>query len=160
MLRTGELFGKRSQLLFCFADLRFNLKRLRDCWLLRLPVMVFRIVAVVVLCAASAVEDKNLRRYAIQKVAVVPEGDDSALKGIQSFFQSLARRNVQMVRRLVEHKHVDARVDQLGQSEPPLFAARRVTNLLVNVVAREKKLGEKGTQLARRGVGQSDAPQL
>src|SRR4051812_595840 len=119
---------------------------------MRLPVVVFRIVAVIMLCIACAVEDQNLRRDAIQKVAVVADGDDRALKSIQSLFKRLARWNIQMVGRLVEHKDVDARVDQLGEGEPSLFSAGEITHMLVNIIARKEKLGEEGAQFASRGV--------
>src|SRR6266849_8947884 len=65
-----------------------------------------------------------------------------------------------MICRLVEYQHIDARIDQLRQRQSSLLAAGKIAHVLVNVVAGEKKLCQKGTQLACRCTGRRHAPQF
>src|ERR1051325_6979513 len=65
-----------------------------------------------------------------------------------------------MVRRLIEHQNVHARVDQLREGEPSLLAARKISTVLVNIVTEKKKLREKRTQLTRRGIRWRHTTQL
>ena len=53
-----------------------------------------------------------------------------------------------MISGLVQDEYVHARVDQLRQRQSPLLSAGQIAHMLVNVVANEKKLCEKRSQLA------------
>ena len=53
-----------------------------------------------------------------------------------------------MVRWLIEYQHIYTRIDQLRQCESALLAARQIPNVLVNVVASEKKFRQERTQFA------------
>src|SRR5712691_11649020 len=92
---------------------------------------------------AVAVERQNLRRNAIEEVAVVTDCDDRSFKGVERFFQGFARGNVEMISRLVEHEHVHPRVNQLGQRESSLLSAGKIAHVLVNVIADKQKLRQK-----------------
>src|SRR5258708_16899483 len=110
--------------------------------------MKLRVVAVVVFDIAVAVERQNLRGYSVEEVAVVTDRDDRSFKGVERFLQRFARGDVEMIRRLVEHEHVHARIDQLGQRESSLLSAGKIAHMLVDVIADEQKLRQKRSQLA------------
>src|ERR1044071_1312817 len=158
---------------FSFGGFRLRARNrllgLRGCWrlflngralLTRFPIVILRVIAVVMLGAACAVERENLRGYAVQKIAVVADGDNRSLISVERLFESFAGRNVQMVGRLVQDKHVDARIDQLGESETAFLAARQIAHMLVNIVAREEKLGEEGRQLTATRARKRNATQF
>src|SRR5689334_3479529 len=65
-----------------------------------------------------------------------------------------------MVRRLVEHQHVHARVDQLRERESSLLTARKISHVLVNIITGKQKLGEKRSQLTGSRSRRRDAAQL
>ena len=112
--------------------------------------MVFGVIAVVVLNAAVAVERQHLRAHAIEEKSIVANRDDRSFVSLERFFQRFARRDVQMISRLVQHQHVYARVDELRQREPSLLAAGEITHVLVHVIAEEEELGQKRSQLTAR----------
>src|ERR1044072_5724038 len=116
---------------------------------LGLPVVILGVVAFVVLGVSAAVEREYLCGDAVEEVSVVADGDDGAVVGVEGFFERFARRDVEVVRRLVEDEDVDARVDELGEREPSLLAAGQISDVLVNVVAREEEAREEAAQLAR-----------
>jgi hypothetical protein len=65
-----------------------------------------------------------------------------------------------VVRRLVQHQHIHAGVDQFREGQSSLLSARQVANMLVNVVAKEKKPGQERSQITRRRRGGRDATQF
>ena len=65
-----------------------------------------------------------------------------------------------MVCRLIEHQHIHARIDQLRQRQSSLLATGQIADVLVNVVAGEKKLREKRSQLAGGRARRRHATQL
>src|SRR5712692_4077290 len=109
---------------------------------------------------AGAVERENLRSYPIQEKAVVTDRDDRSFKRVERFFQRFARRNVEMICRLVEHQNVYARINQLGQRESSLLSAGKIAHVFVNVIADKQKLCQKRSQLACRRIRGSDAAQF
>src|SRR5258708_18584124 len=112
--------------------------------------MKLRVVAVVLFDIAVAIERQNPRGYSLEEVAVVTDRDDRSFKGVERFLQRFARGNVEMIRRFVEHEHVHARIDQLGQRESSLLSAGEIAHMLVDVIADKQKLRQKGSQLACR----------
>src|SRR5713226_7844286 len=97
--------------------------------------------------AAGTIQRQNLRGYPIEKVSVVTDRDYRSFKGVECFLQGFARWNVEMIRRLVEHQHVSARINQLGQRESSLLSAGKIAHVFVNVVADKQKLCQKRSQL-------------
>ena len=87
-----------------------------------LPVVILRVISVVVLGLACAVQRKYLSGDTVQKVAVVADGNNRSLLSVKRLFQSFARRNVQMVRGLIQYEHVGARVDKFRKRKPSLFS--------------------------------------
>src|SRR6185503_13781895 len=65
-----------------------------------------------------------------------------------------------MVRRLVEHEHVDAGIDQFRQREPSLFSTGKIAHVFVNVVTGEQELRQKRAQLTGSSSRWRDATQL
>src|SRR5262245_46421688 len=65
-----------------------------------------------------------------------------------------------MVGRLVEDKHVDARVDQFRQRQSSLLSARKRRDRLENVVAGEEKSPQESAQLAVGNGRRGDSAQL
>ena len=65
-----------------------------------------------------------------------------------------------MVRGLIEHKNVDARIDQLRQGESSLFATGKISDMFVNIVAGKEKLREKRAQLTRGRTRRRHTAQL
>src|SRR5438309_2197758 len=106
------------------------------------------------------IQSQNLRGDAIEEIAVVANRDDRPLVGVERCFQSFTGRNVKVVRRFVEQQHIDARVDQLRQREPSFLSTGKIAHMLVNVVAKKKKLCEKRSQLAGGSVCRSHAAQF
>ena len=53
-----------------------------------------------------------------------------------------------MIGGLVEHQHIDARIDQLRQRQSALLAAGKIANMFVNIIAGKMKFSQKGTQFA------------
>src|SRR5258708_40066697 len=97
---------------------------------------------------AGAIEGENLRRHAIEEVTGMTNGDYGPFICCECFFQGFARRDVEMVRRLVEKQHVDARIDQLSQRESSLLSTGKILFLLGNVIAGQKKFAYKGSASA------------
>ena len=92
---------------------------------------------------AGAVERENLIGHPIEEISVVTNCYDGALVGVQRFLQGFARRNVEMICRLIEHQNVHARVNQLGQRESSLLSAGKIAHVFVNVIADKQKLSQK-----------------
>src|SRR5687767_1323900 len=65
-----------------------------------------------------------------------------------------------MVCRLVQDQNVNARVDQLSESQPALLTARKISDVLVNVVTGKQKLRQERTQLTRSSSRRSNTTQL
>ena len=99
--------------------------------------MIFSVVAVVVFGLALAFERQNLGRNPIEKISIVADGNDSAFVSSQRLLQRLARRNVQVICRLIEHQHVHARIDKLRQGQSSLLSAGEIADMFVNIVASE-----------------------
>ena len=59
-----------------------------------------------VLCAAGAVEGEDLRRQAIEQISIVCHQHQRAGKLQERFFQDIERRDIEIVRRLVEHQQI------------------------------------------------------
>ena len=72
---------------------------------------------------AEAVKSKDLGRNFIEKEPIVTNRNDRSFVSFQRCFQCLARRDIQMVGRLVEHQHIDTRVNQFRQRQPSLLSA-------------------------------------
>src|SRR5689334_14016068 len=97
---------------------------------------------------AFAIQCKNLSGNSIEKEPIVTDGHNRSFVSFECFFQSFARGNVEVVCWLVQHQHVNARIDQFGQRESSLLSSGQVANVFVDIVTEEKKLREERTQLA------------
>src|SRR5882724_7119424 len=107
-----------------------------------------------------AVERENLRRNSIEKEAIVTDRYDRAFVGFQRFFERFSGRNVEVIRRLVKHQNVDSGINEFGERKSSLLSAGQIAYVLVNVIAREKKLSQEPTQLAGRRRRGRDPAQL
>ena len=95
-------------------------------------------------------------RDRVEQRAVVGDEQDRARKGLERGFERLARLEVEMVRRLVQHEEVCPRCDDDRERQAPALAARqRDDRLLVVVPAREEKPPEQRLRLraAQTGAG-------
>ena len=63
-------------------------------------------------------------------------------KRLDRLLQRLARRDVQVVGRLVEEQHVGRPEQQLGQRHPALLAAREHPDLLLDIGLREQEAAQ------------------
>src|SRR5256714_3368355 len=122
--------------------------------------MIFGVIAVVVLNVPFAIQRQNLCRDAVQEKPIMTYRHDSSLVSIERIFQRFARWNIKMVGWFIKHQHVNARINQLRQGESSLLSAGEIADVLVNVIAGEKKLRKKRTQLARCRTRGRDASQL
>src|SRR5437667_8584279 len=100
------------------------------------------------LAVTIAVEGEYLRRHSIKEKPIMTDGDDGSLIRFQRFFERFARRNIEMIRRLVEHQDIDARINQLCERESSLLSTGQIAHVLVNVIAKEKKFCQKRSQFA------------
>ena len=97
---------------------------------------------------ACAIQRQYLGRNAIEEETIMTDRHDRSFIGLERFFQSFTRWNVEVIGGLVQHEYVHARVDQLRQRQSSLLSAGQIAHMLVNVVAKEKKLCEKRSQFA------------
>src|SRR2546421_4927759 len=95
-----------------------------------------------------AIERENLRRNSIEEEAIVTDCYDRTFVGFQRFFERFTRRNVEVIRRLVKHQDVDSGINEFGEREPSLLSAGQIAYVLIDVIAREKKLCQERTQFA------------
>src|SRR6266404_5850894 len=70
------------------------------------PIVIFGIVAIVMFSVALAIQCQNLCRYAIQEISIVTNCYDRPFIRLERLFQRFARRDVEMVGRLVKDQHV------------------------------------------------------
>ena len=70
------------------------------------------------------------------------DDDERAGKCHQRLFDRFARRNVEMVRRLVEHEEVRAREHELEERQTRLLAAREIADAAKDLVAVEEERAE------------------
>src|SRR5207253_3238618 len=103
------------------------------------PFVEIGVVAVVFEYAAVGFEGDYLGDDLVEEIAVVADDDDRAGEFVERGFERLAGGDVEMVCGLVEDEDVLLRIDKLGEGEPSLFAARKVPDLLLNVLADEEK---------------------
>ena len=93
----------------------------------------------------------------VDERAVVRDEQDRPGKRFERGFERLARLEVEVVRRLVEHEEVRARGDDVREREPaPLAAREHRDRLLVLVPAGEEEAAEQRLRL-RRAEGSSRA---
>jgi hypothetical protein len=95
------------------------------------PVVILRVVSIEDIYS-DIIKREDLCRDLVEKESVVADRDDSAVVFVERCFESFARRNVEMVRRLVEDQDVLSRIDQLRKSEPSLFAALKGSLTFLN----------------------------
>ena len=74
------------------------------------------------LAVTIAVERQYLRRHSIEKKSIVADCYNRAFISLERFFERFARRNIEMIRGLVEHQDIDARIDQLCERESSLLS--------------------------------------
>ena len=65
-----------------------------------------------------------------------------------------------MVGRFIQHQDVYAGIDQLRERESSLLSSRKIAYVLVNLIAKKEKLGEKRSSVAGCRRGRSDPTQL
>ncbi len=106
--------------------LRLRLARQHRLLLLQ-PLLVVALVRI----ADAAVELQDPVRHVRQEVAVVRHDDERALEVLQVLFEPLHGLGVQMVRRLVQKKHVRFRQKQAADRHAPPLAARKNRDLPV-----------------------------
>src|SRR5262249_1604857 len=107
-----------------------------------------RVASSVIICC-SIFEVQYLGSELIQKVPIVGDRDNSAGILAERQFKRLARRNVEMVRGLVHHQDVRARINQLCEGQSALFAAGQRSHRLQDVIAGEQELCQVTPQLTR-----------
>ena|SRR5438874_12833701 len=95
---------------------------------------------------ACAIQRQYLRRNTIEEETVMTDRHDRSFISFERFLQSFTRWNVEVISGLVQYKYIHARVDQLRQRESPLLSAGQIAHVLIDVVAKEKKLCEKRPQ--------------
>src|SRR5205085_7393415 len=78
-----------------------------------------------------ALEREDVRRDAIEKPAIVGDDHRAAAERQQRLFQGAQRVDVEVVRRLVEQKHVATRAQELREMQAVALAARELANLLL-----------------------------
>ena len=79
--------------------------------------------------AGAAVEFEDPARHLVEEIAVVRDRDDGSREVMQEPLQPGHGFGVEMVRRLVEKKHVRRAQQQLAQRDPALLAAGQVGDI-------------------------------
>ena len=82
-------------------------------------------------------ECEDLRRDLVEEEAIMANGDDGPVVFVQRGFECFARRDVEMVRRLVENQDILSLINELRERQPSLFAARKIANIFEDVFAKE-----------------------
>src|SRR5438876_423134 len=128
----------------------------------RFPLRVVRVR----LRAARAVEGKNHGGDPIEHVAVVGDKHEAAFEFCEAVFQDLQRRDVEVVRGLVEDQQVGGLAHQARDEDPRLLAARQPAHRHLELLGTEEKaFGPRGdvdgAALEGDGVavGREGAPQ-
>ena len=102
--------------------------------------------------AAAAVEGEQLRRDAVEQVAVVRDQHQRARELEQALLQHLERRDVEVVRGLVEQQHVGGLQHQPRDQHARLLAAGEPAHRRVELLGAEQE--------ALRPAGHVDRPAL
>ncbi len=85
---------------------------------------------------ALAIENDQHVDDAIEEVTVVADDHDRALELAQGVFQRFAGPEVEMIRRLIQDEHIDARGHQPSQARPAAFAAAEFLDRLIDLISR------------------------
>ena len=91
----------------------------------------------------AAVQLEDPARDVVEEVAVVRDGHDRARELLQKLLEPGDGLGVEMVRRLVEEKHVRAREEEAAERDAALFAARDL---------RDVRVGRRAAQGVHRGL--------
>ena len=81
------------------------------------------------------------------------DDDGRALELQQRLLQRIARPQIEVVGRLVEHQHVDALGHQPGQGRPALLAAGQVADTLIHLIADQAETAQQVAHALLDGVG-------
>ena len=84
----------------------------------------------------------------VQEIAIMRDDEASAAESADRFLDHFARRNIQMVRRLVQNEKIRPRQEHRQKREPRLFAARQKPDIFEDVLAAEEKHPERAPGLA------------
>src|SRR5262245_40348047 len=87
----------------------------------------------------GAVEREQLRRHAVEQVAVVRHEHQRARELEQALLEHLERRDVEVVRRLVEQQHVRGLEHQARDQDPRLLSAREPADRRVELLGTEQE---------------------
>ena len=101
---------------------------------------------------ASCLEREHIRANPIEKIAVVADDKDDTGKGNQRFFQHTQRRQIEIVRRLVEEEHVRAATEHLRERHARTLAAGERADLLALLAGVEEEELEVAAQIAEHGL--------
>ena len=102
---------------------RLGLRRRRDGRRLRAQPLPPVAVVADVRFDVRPLDDQEARADAIEEVAVMADGDQGSFVGAERVFQRFARRDVEVVGRLVEHQHVAREEHDLRHRQPAALAA-------------------------------------
>ena len=89
----------------------------------------------------------------IDQVAVVGDQADGSLKLLQSHFQDISRRDIEMAGGFVEEKKVGRFEKHLCQDQPTLLAPTQNRDLFFNLLSTEEKGSQEGSKLCLGFIG-------
>src|SRR5438034_1782209 len=84
-------------------------------------------------------DDPDFCCQAVNEVAVMGDKEQRALKFTQHFFEKLARLQIQVVRRLIQHEKVGALQREQGKSHAAAFTTAQSSNRLEDIIACKEK---------------------
>ena len=86
---------------------------------------------------AFALEGQNVRRYPIEKPAIVGNDEYRAGKVEQSFFQGSQRLDIQIVGRFIQKQHIGTAAQQLCQMHAIALSSGKIADTFLLVGAFE-----------------------
>ena len=89
----------------------------------------------------------------VQEVAVVRDNEDRALEVGERVLDRLARRDIEVIRRLVEDQEVRLRDDELRELEPVALAAREIADALAEVIGPKQELQQDAVRAFAADLG-------
>src|SRR5436190_3660661 len=149
-------FAKRAEFAFAPPLVRVASVHRPEAQALRLGALFAQALLLVgLVLLVVAVEESPLRvafggedvgRDAVEEPAVVADHHDRSRELEQRILERAQRLDVEVVRRLVEHQHVAAGDQRLGEVQAPALAAGQVADQLLLVVALEVEPAEVGAR--------------
>ena len=94
----------------------------------------------------------HTRCKAVDEIAVVAHEQERPVVALHRLFDPLARRDIEVVRRLVEDQEIHFLIHQDAELEARKLAAREHADALKNVLAREVERGQAVARALRRDV--------